>query len=207
MSGDFSILALYGQATGVVQAVVLLLVAASLVCWAVIIEKTALLRRLYRQADAFERQLPAPDGLAGQLGRAGAAEAARPRAGEPEAARRERIEGRMREDLAGTMMAAERRLSYLATTGSAAPFVGLFGTVWGIMHAFIGIAERQDTSLAAVAPGIAEALAATAVGLVAAIPAAIAYNKLAGDFGLYARRMHLAIARRARRLAEPEHPA
>ena len=74
-------------------------------------------------------------------------------------------------------------LSLLATSGSTAPFVGLFGTVWGIMNSFSSIARSQDTSLAVVAPGIAEALFATAIGLVVAIPAVMAYNKLAGDIG------------------------
>lgn len=91
-------------------------------------------------------------------------------------------------------------LAFLATVGSTAPFVGLFGTVWGIMHAFTSIAQSGDTGLATVAPGIAEALSTTAFGLVAAIPASIAYNKLASDFATLARRLNLAIARVARRL-------
>ena len=81
------------------------------------------------------------------------------------------------------------QVGYLATIGSAAPFVGLFGTVWGIMNSFQSIAQASDTSLAVVAPGIAEALLATALGLVAAIPAVIAYNKLSTDLGRYAGRV------------------
>ena len=83
----------------------------------------------------------------------------------------------MRAAIAATLRQAEPGLPLLATIGSVSPFVGLFGTVWGIMHSFAGIAARQDTSLATVAPGIAEALFATAIGLVAAIPATIAYNR------------------------------
>jgi biopolymer transport protein TolQ len=83
----------------------------------------------------------------------------------------------------------ERFMSFLATVGSTAPFVGLFGTVWGIMNSFQAIAASKNTSLAVVAPGIAEALFATALGLVAAIPAVVAYNKLATDFGRYASRL------------------
>ena len=79
----------------------------------------------------------------------------------------------------------ERGLSYLATVGSTAPFVGLFGTVWGIMTAFQAIAARQDTTLAVVAPGIADALFATALGLVAAIPAVVAYNRFVNELGRY----------------------
>lgn len=83
----------------------------------------------------------------------------------------------------------EGQVGYLATIGSAAPFVGLFGTVWGIMNSFQSIAQASDTSLAVVAPGIAEALLATALGLVAAIPAVVAYNKLSTDLGRYAGRL------------------
>ena len=90
---------------------------------------------------------------------------------------RGRLEHAMRAAIAATLRRAEPGLPLLATIGSIAPFVGLFGTVWGIMHSFAGIAAQQDTSLAIVAPGIAEALFATAIGLVAAIPAVIAYNR------------------------------
>ncbi|HMA15931.1 MAG TPA: MotA/TolQ/ExbB proton channel family protein, partial [Kiloniellaceae bacterium] len=83
----------------------------------------------------------------------------------------------------------ESMVPFLATTGSAAPFIGLFGTVWGIMNAFTSIAAAKNTSLAVVAPGIAEALFATALGLVAAIPAVIGYNKLSNDLGRYAGRL------------------
>src|SRR5206468_7804534 len=87
------------------------------------------------------------------------------------------------------MERVERYMGFLATVGSTAPFVGLFGTVWGIMNSFQSIAATKNTSLAVVAPGIAEALFATALGLVAAIPAVIAYNKLSSDFGRYAGRL------------------
>jgi biopolymer transport protein TolQ len=83
----------------------------------------------------------------------------------------------------------ERHMNFLASVGSSAPFVGLFGTVWGIMNSFASIAAAKNTSLAVVAPGIAEALFATALGLVAAIPAVLAYNKLSGDIGRYGYRL------------------
>ena len=105
------------------------------------------------------------------------------------------------------MARAERGLAVLATIGSSAPFVGLFGTVWGIMNAFRGIAQSRDTNLAVVAPGIAEALFATALGLLAAIPAVIFYNCLSGSLDRFATRLDAlsddVIARVSRRLQEP----
>ena len=95
----------------------------------------------------------------------------------------------MRVAIAREMDQLVGQVGYLATLGSAAPFVGLFGTVWGIMNSFQDIALASNTSLAVVAPGIAEALLATAMGLVAAIPAVVAYNKLTGDLGRYAGRL------------------
>ena len=101
----------------------------------------------------------------------------------------QRIERVMNVTVGREMDRVERFMSFLATVGSTAPFVGLFGTVWGIMNSFQAIAASKNTSLAVVAPGIAEALFATALGLVAAIPAVVAYNKLATDFGRYAGRL------------------
>jgi len=101
----------------------------------------------------------------------------------------ERIERVMQITLAREMDRAERYMTFLATTGSTAPFIGLFGTVWGIMNSFQSIAVSKNTSLAVVAPGIAEALFATALGLLAAIPAVIAYNKLSRDLDRYAGRL------------------
>jgi biopolymer transport protein TolQ len=101
----------------------------------------------------------------------------------------DRIERVMSVTIGREMERLERFMAYLATVGSTAPFVGLFGTVWGIMNSFQAIAAQKNTSLAVVAPGIAEALFATALGLVAAIPAVVAYNKLSTDFGRYAGRL------------------
>ena len=204
---ELSPLALYAQATGVVQAVLLLLALCSVACWAIILEKALLLARYGRQAVRFERAARAGDGAAarqaGGLGAAlisqGRAEDQGPRPGESLAERRQRVEQAMRDVLAGEFLRAEARLPYLATIGSAAPFIGLFGTVWGIMHAFMGIAQASDTSLAVVAPGIAEALFTTAAGLAAAIPASVAYNKIASDFRSMSRRLGLAAAAMARR--------
>ncbi|MGE5768048.1 MAG: protein TolQ, partial [Bacteroidota bacterium] len=101
----------------------------------------------------------------------------------------QRIERVMEIALGREMDRLERHMTFLASVGSAAPFIGLFGTVWGIMNAFTSIAAAKNTSLAVVAPGIAEALFATALGLVAAIPAVIGYNKLSNDLGRYAGRL------------------
>jgi biopolymer transport protein ExbB/TolQ len=109
--------------------------------------------------------------------------------------RRERIERVMRLALNGEMRRLETHLPFLATLGSAAPFIGLFGTVWGIMRSFAGIAAANNTSLAVVAPGIAEALFATAMGLAAAIPAVVAYNKITVELGRFAGRMQGLIGR------------
>ena len=101
----------------------------------------------------------------------------------------QRIERVMHVTMGREIEGLERNMTFLATVGSTAPFVGLFGTVWGIMNSFQAIAQSKDTSLAVVAPGIAEALFATALGLVAAIPAVVAYNKISTDLGRYAARL------------------
>jgi biopolymer transport protein TolQ len=102
---------------------------------------------------------------------------------------RDRVEKAMNVAIQRETEKLERGLSFLATVGSTAPFVGLFGTVWGIMNSFQAIASRQDTTLAVVAPGIAEALFATALGLLAAIPAVIAYNRFVNELGRYGGRL------------------
>jgi biopolymer transport protein TolQ len=112
----------------------------------------------------------------------------------------------MRAALSVDMRQLQTGLPFLATTGSAAPFIGLFGTVWGIMNSFSAIAASQDTSLAVVAPGIAEALFATAIGLVAAIPAVIAYNKLTTDLGRLQQSFAAGITALGDRLARDRKP-
>ena len=102
-----------------------------------------------------------------------------------------RIEKRMLTTLNKEVEVLEKNISFLATTGSAAPFIGLFGTVWGIMNSFQSIATAKNTSLTIVAPGIAEALLATAMGLLAAIPAVIAYNRIAADMNRYSGRLEI----------------
>jgi biopolymer transport protein ExbB/TolQ len=180
---DLSPITLILHADIVVQGVMALLLIASLACWAIIIEKAVTLRGLAREARSLAAERPdaappAGEGLAATTLRAGHAEWREGRdPAETAGEFRGRLEHAMRAAIAATLRQAEPGLPLLATIGSVSPFVGLFGTVWGIMHSFAGIAARQDTSLATVAPGIAEALFATAIGLVAAIPATIAYNR------------------------------
>lgn len=186
---DMSFLSLFLQADLIVKGVMILLVLASLVCWTIIFDKLVRYASIKRQARAFEAAA-----RSGQFGQPGAGVTGRIVAAGQEAwrdqdpsesrsERRERIERAMRAALASDMRGLQPGLAFLATIGSSAPFIGLFGTVWGIMNAFSAIAKSQDTSLSVVAPGIAEALFATAIGLVAAIPAVIAYNKLTTDLG------------------------
>ena len=204
----FSILGLFLQADPIVKAVMALLALASLACWTVIFEKAIRIARLKRQLRRLEAMLrsgatldePEP-GTVGAILAAGL-DAWRDVDGtETRAERRERIERAMRARMAAALRRLEGGLPVLATTGSTAPFVGLFGTVWGIMNSFSSIAQSQDTSLAVVAPGIAEALFATALGLVAAIPAVVAYNKLTTDLGRAGQRFGAAIGEIGDRLA------
>jgi TolQ protein len=207
-----SIVKLFMNADPVVKGVLLLLLFASVWSWAVIIDKLWRLGAVSRSASSHEVRAAAarsPQELlpseteaetkdpAGLVLSAGLAESeAEPRP-QPETSgeRRERIERAMRLTLNAEMRRLEARLPFLATLGSAAPFIGLFGTVWGIMRSFEGIAAANNTSLAVVAPGIAEALFATAMGLAAAIPAVVAYNKITVDLGRFAGRMQGLIGR------------
>jgi biopolymer transport protein TolQ len=194
---DFSLLHLFLSADLVVKVVMLGLLAASVWCWAIIVDKQMLYGRANRQMNAFERvfwsgqsledlfqqmQERPPVGLGAIFV---AAMKEWKRSHEQNAASYLGVQQRLDKvlDVAITRESEglERRLGFLATVASASPFIGLFGTVWGIMNSFTSIAASKSTNLAVVAPGIAEALFATALGLLAAIPATIAYNKLSGD--------------------------
>jgi TolQ protein len=211
---DLSLTVLIFRADPVVKGVMLLLVIFSIWCWAVMIEKMLQLIKTRRGISELEVTVQNSIGAAliglddhhphASVISAGVREwrdssIARD---ESPSETRERIERSMRVEVGHIMRSLEKRLPFLATVGSAAPFVGLFGTVWGIMHSFTSIAKSHDTSLAVVAPGIAEALLATAVGLAAAIPAVMAYNKFAVDFGLCAARLQAVIAEYGGRLAK-----
>lgn len=206
---DLSMWGLFLQADIIVKAVMLLLVAASFWSWAIIFEKLLRLRRVSRMADKFEYDFWSGGSLEELFDRIGAnpehplavlfAAAMREwrRSSERGLARgtsglnalNTRIGQVMRVSIDREMERLESYLGFLASVGSTAPFVGLFGTVWGIMNSFHAIGASKNTSLAVVAPGIAEALFATALGLLAAIPAVIAYNKLSNDLARYSNRL------------------
>ena len=197
MEHDFTMWALFARATITVKVVMIMLIAASLWCWAVIVDKIIQYRKARREADVFDRafwsgepldtlfdQIGAnPRGQSEKIFAAGMLEWRRSHKqdGNLIAGAQARIDRSMDVAIAKESAKLTKGLPVLATTGSTAPFVGLFGTVWGIMNAFIEIAEAQTTNLAVVAPGIAEALLATGLGLLAAIPAVIYYNKLSAD--------------------------
>jgi len=206
----FTIWGLVQQADPVVKSVMAGLVLASIICWAIILEKIFRLMRLSSDVKHLEA-IAAGTGNAGGKGlpsvllaaaRSEAEEGAE--RGEGRSDVRARLERAMRGSLRSELQKQEAGLPFLATIGSAAPFIGLFGTVWGIMNSFTAISQQQDTSLATVAPGIAEALFATALGLAAAIPAVMAYNAIAVSLGRYSARAGSAIAGLAKTLSQPQ---
>lgn len=205
---DMSPLGLFLQADFVVQSVMIMLIIASIWCWTVVFEKVWRLKKLRTKADEFEEDFWNESSLDGLYDRvasnptdpmaavftAGMKEWRSSTTGirgahVPATGLKERVERVMQVTIGREMAEVERDMVFLATLGSAAPFIGLFGTVWGIMNSFTAIAGSQSTSLAVVAPGIAEALFATAIGLVAAIPSVIFYNKFSGDIGRYGQRL------------------
>lgn len=194
---DFSMWALFARATLIVKIVMVLLIAASIWCWAIIIDKWIQYRRARSEAARFDAEFWSGqplDGLYERIGSNASGPAQRifvAGMSEWERSHRDdgglianatsRIDRSMDVAISRESERLQKGLPVLATVGSTAPFVGLFGTVWGIMNAFIEIAQAQNTNLAVVAPGIAEALLATGLGLLAAIPAVIFYNKLSAD--------------------------
>jgi biopolymer transport protein TolQ len=208
-ASSFSTWSLFLQADLIVKCVMLVLLAASLWSWGIIFAKIITVRRLMRDANKFEEGFwsgGSIDDLYDRIGNRPAdpmaatfaaamlewrRSAARGLAASNglQVSLQQRIERLMSVTVMREMERVERYMTFLATVGSTSPFVGLFGTVWGIMNAFEGIAASKNTSLAVVAPGIAEALFTTAMGLIAAIPAVIGYNKIMGDLGRYSNRL------------------
>jgi len=208
IEGAFTPVGLFVRADIVVKVVLLLLILASFWSWVLIIDKSMVFDSLKRKANNFESTFwsgRSLDDLYAQHSHAAdqpftavfvaaLREWKRSFEGGPPkewqlAGLKERVERAMNVSIQREVEKIERGLGYLATVGSTAPFVGLFGTVWGIMTAFQAIAARQDTTLAVVAPGIADALFATALGLVAAIPAVVAYNRFLNEVGRYTVRL------------------
>lgn len=201
---SFSPITLFMEADWVVKGVIVGLALASIWAWTIIVSFMLKMSGLQRQSEKFERDFWKSDdidGFFGQHGKsdlpiakvfaAGVAEWRRSTNGKSvdRAGTRERLSTAMDASIAAETDKLANRLNFLATTGSVAPFVGLFGTVWGIMRSFAAIAAEQNSSLAVVAPGIAEALFATAIGLFAAIPAVIAYNRFSHRLNQYEARM------------------
>ncbi|GJL84728.1 MAG: hypothetical protein DHS20C02_05030 [Micavibrio sp.] len=208
-NSDLSALGLFLEADLIIKLVMLALVFASLWSWSIIFSKKSTLSRLNRRANRFEDSFWSGEPLdkiyervksskedpmlrtfsagmdewqAGVVGGVPAKESM-------QASLKQRVERAMSVTIGREMNALERGMTFLASVGSSAPFIGLFGTVWGIMNSFSAIASTNNTSLAVVAPGIAEALFATALGLVAAIPAVIGYNVFSSALNRYGDRL------------------
>ena len=205
---DLSIMGLFGHADIIGQSVMVGLLVVSVITWAVIFEKAFRLSRLKRKAFFFEERFWSGNSLetlyerikrpadpmqtvfvAGMKEWRAATEKGLLASATARSNLQARVERVMQVTIGREMALIETWMTFLASVSSVAPFIGLFGTVWGIMRSFIGIAAAQNTSLAVVAPGIAEALLATAVGLVAAIPATAAYNKFSTELGRYGDRL------------------
>jgi len=197
---DFSIISLFIRADIIVKSVIIILILSSIYSWAIIFEKIRMFRKINKSSEEFEEKfwksksaetfynnLPSniEDPMA-QLFKNSMQTVMKSRS---KTNLSDRMATVLEVNIEKQMTIIEKYNSFLATVGSTAPFIGLFGTVWGIMNSFQSIAISRNTSLAIVAPGIAEALFATALGLLAAIPAVIAYNKFNNDSRKYAQKL------------------
>ncbi len=199
-SVDFSLMSLFLRADIVVKSVIILLIVASIYSWAIIIEKFKMFKKINqstvefeekfwksKSAESFYNNLPAnKDDPMSNVFRKTMQVVLKSRS---RSNLNEKLTSLLESNIESEVNFLEKNFSFLATVGSTAPFVGLFGTVWGIMNSFQSIAVSRNTSLAIVAPGIAEALFATALGLLAAIPAVVAYNKFNNDSKKYSQRL------------------
>jgi len=197
---DFSLLSLFVRADFIVKSVILMLIGCSIYSWAIIIEKFKLFKKINLEAEEFEAKfwksksaetfynnLPANlDNPMASLFKDSMQTLLKSKS---KSNLNERLSGMLEINIEKQMVKIDKGFTFLATVGSTAPFIGLFGTVWGIMNSFQSIAISRNTSLAIVAPGIAEALFATALGLLAAIPAVVAYNKFNSDSKKYTQKL------------------
>ena len=197
---DFSIISLFLRADIIVKSVIIILIASSVYSWAIIFDKIRVFRKINKSADEFEEKfwksksaetfynnLPASiDDPMAQLFKTSMQTVIKSRS---RSSLSEKLPGILEINIEKQMNTIDKNYTFLATVGSTAPFIGLFGTVWGIMNSFQSIAISRNTSLAIVAPGIAEALFATALGLLAAIPAVVAYNKFSNDSKKYSQKL------------------
>ena len=197
---DFSIISLFLRADIIVKSVIIILIVSSVYSWAIIFDKIRVFRKINKSADEFEdkfwksksaetfyNNLPTSiDDPMAQLFKTSMQTVIKSRT---RSSLSEKLPGILEINIEKQMNTIDKNYTFLATVGSTAPFIGLFGTVWGIMNSFQSIAISRNTSLAIVAPGIAEALFATALGLLAAIPAVVAYNKFSSDSKKYSQKL------------------
>ena len=197
---DFSIISLFIRADIIVKSVIIILIASSIYSWAIIFDKIRMFRKINKSAEEFEykfwksksaetfyNNLPVSiDDPMVQIFKTSMQTVVKSRS---RSNLSEKLPGILEVNIEKQMSVIEKNYTFLASVGSTAPFIGLFGTVWGIMNSFQSIAISRNTSLAIVAPGIAEALFATALGLLAAIPAVVAYNKFNNDSKKYSQKL------------------
>ena len=197
---DFSLVSLFLRADIIVKSVMIILVVFSIYSWAIIFDKIRLFRKINKSAEEFEEKFwksksaetfynNLPSATNDPMAEVFKSSMQMVMKSRSKSNLSERLEGVLEANIEKQMTNVDKNYTFLATVGSTAPFIGLFGTVWGIMNSFQSIAISRNTSLAIVAPGIAEALFATALGLLAAIPAVIAYNKFSNDSKKYSQKL------------------
>jgi len=199
-SADFSILKLFIRADIIVKSVIIILIVASIYSWAIIIEKYKLFKKINKSSEEFEAKFwksrsaesfynNLPEKIDDPMANVFKDTMQVIVKSKSKSNLSNRLESMLEVSIEKQMNTIDKSFTFLATVGSTAPFIGLFGTVWGIMNSFQSIAISRNTSLAIVAPGIAEALFATALGLLAAIPAVVAYNKFNSDSKKYSQKL------------------
>jgi len=197
---DFSLWSLFIRADFIVKSVILILIGCSIYSWAIIIEKFRLFKKINLESEEFEEKFwksksaetfynNLPDNLKNPMGLLFKDSMQTLLKAKNKSNLNERMSSVLEVNIEKQIVTLEKGFTFLATVGSTAPFIGLFGTVWGIMNSFQSIAISRNTSLAIVAPGIAEALFATALGLLAAIPAVVAYNKYNNESKKYSQKL------------------
>ncbi len=197
---DFSLLSLFIRADFIVKTVIIMLIACSVYSWAIIIEKTRLFKRINIESEEFEEKFwksksaetfynSLPSNVTNPMVLIFKDTMQTLLKSKSKTNLNERLSDTLEVNIENQIVKIDKGFTFLATVGSTAPFIGLFGTVWGIMNSFQSIAISRNTSLAIVAPGIAEALFATALGLLAAIPAVVAYNKFNNDSKKYTQKL------------------
>ena len=197
---DFSLIGLFIRADIIVKSVIIILIASSIYSWAIIFDKIRMFRKINKSAEEFEEKFwksksaetfynSLPATLNDPMAKVFKSSMQSVMKSRSRTNITERLTGVLEANIENQMNVVDKNYTFLATVGSTAPFIGLFGTVWGIMNSFQSIAISRNTSLAIVAPGIAEASFATALGLLAAIPAVVAYNKFTNDSKKYSQKL------------------